>query len=100
MVKKPLNYDFSCQIVHGREVNESNSSLKIDRNAGNDPYLRDQMIGAYTRDTGNQFKVSQKTESDETQDHNRRVQVSDDLTIQLNFNGDKSIKLVPKYDGM
>lgn len=44
-----------------------------------------------------QFRMSQQTDSEEANNLQKRLQVSDDLTIQLNFNGDRSIKLVPKY---
>jgi hypothetical protein len=87
--------DHQCQVVHGRDKSEAKSSLKIDRHKASDPYMRDQTTGAYKHDTGNQYRVSQKTNTNS--ENNKILQVSEDLTIQLNFNGDDSIQVVPKY---
>ena len=98
LFKKPTKVDHTCQVVHGRDRSESASSRIIDKNIALDPYLRDESIGAYKRDNEMQYRNSQKTDTDETNNINRRLQVSDDLTIQLNFNkNEKSIKVVPKY---
>ena len=61
----------------------------IGRNVSNDPYLRDQYTNAYKQDAGNQFQVNTRTESVSSYNM-RKINVSEDLTIQLNFKPDKS----------
>lgn len=50
--------EFSCQVIKGRDVEESNESLRIDQSVALDPYKQDASISAYKRDTGNQFRIS------------------------------------------
>ena len=75
--------------MKGRDQTETNSDLMIGRNVSNDPYLRDQYTNAYKQDTGNQYRVDNRTNSESTTNM-RRLEVSEDLTIQLNFKADKS----------
>ena len=77
--KVSIKQDYSCQVVHGRDKEESHSSLKIDRDAALDPYLRDRSVDAYKRNNATQFRLSQKTVSEETKNLNKQLQVSDDL---------------------
>jgi hypothetical protein len=84
--KKPRKVDHVCQVVHGRDQSESDSNYKVDKHRALDPYLRDQATGAYKRDDGMQFRLSQKSYSDESNNIRQKLQVSDDLTIQLNYN--------------
>lgn len=92
----PTKHDHSCQVYHGRDQEESNSSLKVDRDIALDPYLKDQSVDAWKRNNGNQFRLSQKTASEESKNINKMLQVSEDLTAQVNFNGDKSIQMTPQ----
>ena len=65
----------------------------IRRNASNEPYLRDQYTNAYKHDTGNQYRVDSRTESvtgTVSSNQMKILQVSEDLTIQLNFKGGMS----------
>lgn len=91
--KRPRKIDHQCQVVQGRDKSESDSSLVIRKNAKNDPYLRDQYTYAYKQDTGNQYRQDSRTVSRTGSDSTykmKRLQVSEDLTIQLNFKGGKS----------
>lgn len=93
--KKSSKHDYSCQVVHGRDKEESHSSLLIDRDVALDPYKRDQSVDAYKRNNATQFRISQKTESQETNNLNKQLQVSDDLTIEINYQKEKSVKVTP-----
>lgn len=90
---RPRKVDHQCQVVHGRDKSESNSSHILRRNKANHPYLRDQYTNAYKQDTGNQYRMNSRSDyrshSGSTV-HMKRFQVDEDLTIQLNVKGGKS----------
>ena len=83
--------DYSCQVIKGRDFEESNMSLRNDKSVALDPYKQDVSIDPYKRDKSNQFRLSQKTSTDNTDELNKRLQVSNDLTIQLKYDSKPSI---------
>jgi hypothetical protein len=88
--------EFSCQVVRGRDIRESRSSLRNDKSEALDPYKQDVQLDPYKRDGGTQFRASQKTVSQETANRGGRhklLQVSEDLTIQLKFNKDTNPRI-------
>ena len=83
--------DHSCQVIKGRDFEESNTSLRNDKSVALDPYKQDASIDPYKRDKSNQFRLSKKTSTDNTDGLNKRLQVSNDLTIQLKYHNKPSI---------
>ena len=66
-------------------------SLRNDKSVALDPYKQDASIDPCKRDKSNQFRLSQKTSTDNIDGLNKRLQVSNDLTIQLKYNNKPSI---------
>ena len=61
-------------------------SLRNDQSVALDPYKQDTSIDPYKCEKSNQSRLSQKTSTDNIDGLNKRLQVSNDLTIQLKYN--------------
>lgn len=84
--KKSSKQDYSCQVVHGRDQQESHPSLRNDREIALDPFKQN---------STNRNRKSHKAESEETNNLNKQLQVSDNITIELNYHQEKSVKISP-----